>query len=94
MLVGIGDALVIFLAILVFVGVGIGITSPPELFDETFALIVGLELFEGFPLFIGDDVSDVLFQPVFVSLIQLGLDVARLLRWILSLFAVLFLCEA
>ena len=94
MLVGVGDALVIFLAILVFVGVGIGIAPPPKLLDKALALIVGLELLEGLPLFIGDDVSDVLFQPVFVSLIQLGLDVARLLRWILSLFAVLFLCEA
>src|SRR2546422_566934 len=94
MLVGIGDALVIFLAILVFVGVGIGVPSPPKLLDKALALIVGLELLEGLPLFIGDDVSDVLFEPVFVSLIQLGLDVARLLRWILSLFAVLFLCEA
>src|SRR5437660_12895579 len=91
MLVGVGDALVIFLAILVFVGVGIGIAPPPKLFDKALALVVSLELLEGLPLFIGDDVSDVLFQPILVSLIQFGLDVARLLRWILGLFAVLFL---
>src|SRR5437870_2136189 len=91
MLVGVSDAFVIFLAILVFVGVRIGIAPPPKLLDKTLALIVGLELLEGLPLFIGDDVSDVLFQPILVSLIQFGLNVARLLRWILGLFAVLFL---
>src|SRR5437660_2670613 len=80
MLVGVGDALVIFLAILVFVGVRIGIAAPPKLLDEALALIVGLELPKGLPLFIGDNVSDVLFQPILVSLIQFGLDVARLLR--------------
>ena len=94
MLVGVSDALVIFLAILVFVGVGIGIAAAPKLLDKALALIVGLELLEGLPLLIGDDVSDVLFQPILVSLIQLGLDGARLLRWILSLFVVLFLREA
>jgi len=90
MLVGVSDALVIFLAILVFVGVGIGIAPPPKLLDKALALIVGLELLEGLPLFIGDDVSDILFQPILVSLIQFGLDIASLLRWILGLFAVLF----
>src|SRR3989441_12428869 len=90
MLVGVSDALVIFLAILVFVGVGIGIAPPPKLLDKALALIVGLELLEGLPLFIGDDVSDVLFQPILVSLVQFGLDVARLLGRLLALFAVLF----
>src|SRR5438270_157558 len=94
MLVGVSDALVIFLAILVFVGVGIGIAPPPKLLDKALALIVGLELLEGLPLFIGDDVSDILFQPILVSLIQFRLDVASLLRWILGFFAVLFLREA
>src|SRR5437588_11305312 len=87
MLVGVSDALLIFLAILVFVGVGIGIAPPPKLLDKALALIVGLELLEGLPLFIGDYVSDVLFQPILVSLIQFGLDVARLLRWIRGLSA-------
>src|SRR5262245_8169609 len=86
MFVRVGDALVILLAKLVLVGVGIGIAAAPELFDEPFALLVGLQFLEGLALFVGDDVSDVFFEPVLVRLFQFGLDVARALRRILALF--------
>src|SRR6266550_2697529 len=81
MLVGIGDALVVLLTKLVFISIRIGIATAPELFDETFALVVS------------DDVRDVLVQPILVSLFQFRLDVARLLRRVLA-FVVLLLRQA
>src|SRR5207245_8392090 len=77
------DPLVILLAVLVLVCVRIGIASAPKLFDEALAFIVSLKLLESLPLFIGDDVGDVFFQPIFVSFFDFRLDVARLLRRIL-----------
>ena len=66
MFVRVSDTFVIFLAIFVFVGVRVRIATPPEFFDKPFALFVGFQLFESFPLFVGDDVGDVFFQPVFI----------------------------
>src|SRR6266850_1644101 len=68
--VGIGDALVVLLTKLVFIGVRIGIAPAPELFDETFALVVGFKLLERLALFVSDDVRDVFVQPILVSLFQ------------------------
>src|SRR5581483_1558411 len=92
-LVGVGDTLVVFLAILVFVGVRIGIAPAPKFFNEALALVVGFQLLKSFPLFVGDDVSDVFFEPILVSLFQFGLNVAGLLSWVL-LIVVLLLREA
>ena len=94
MLVGIGDALVVLLAKLVFISVRIGIAPAPELFNETFALVVGFELLESLALFVGDDVSDVLLQPVLVSLLQFRLYVARLFRRVLAVIVALLLRQA
>src|SRR5713226_2116059 len=91
MLVSIGDALVVFLAEFVFVGVRIGIAAAPELFDKALPLVVSRELLESFSLLVGDDVSDVFLEPILVSLFQLRLDVARPFRRILALIAGLFL---
>src|SRR2546428_6874149 len=93
MLVGISDALVVLLTKLVFISIRIGIATAPELFDETFALVVGFELLERLALFVSDDVRDVLVQPILVSLFQFRLDVARLLRRVLA-FIVLLLRQA
>ena len=43
-LVGISDALVVFLFELVFVGVRIGIAPAPEFFDKALALVVSLRV--------------------------------------------------
>ena len=64
MFVGVRDAAVMLFFELVFNGVRGGIAAEPELLDELFALLVGVELLEGFALFIGDDVGDVLVQPL------------------------------
>src|SRR6267143_3015550 len=84
MFVGIGDALVVLLAIFVFVRVRIGIAPAPEFFDEALALIVGFQFLESFPFFVSDYVGDVFVQPVFVSLLKLRLYIARLLGRVLT----------
>ena len=53
MLVGIGDAAVMFFLVLVLFGVGSGVATQPELLDELVALFVVRELLEGRQLFIG-----------------------------------------
>jgi len=68
--VRVGDTLVILFLELVFVGVRIRIAPAPEFLDEAFAFVVGREFLEGFPLFVGNDVSDVFVEPVFVGLFE------------------------
>src|SRR6185503_19758752 len=94
MLVGIGDPLVVFLAIFVFIGIGIGIAPSPEFLDKALALVVGRELLESFPLFDGDDVGDVLVQPILVSFFQFRLNIARLLGGVLALVVFALLSQA
>src|SRR6266850_2056729 len=94
MLIGIGDALVVLLAIFVFVGVRIGIAPAPEFFDEALALVVGFQLPESFSLFVGDDVGDVFVQPVFVSLLKFRLYIAWLLGGVLTLVLLALLGQA
>src|SRR5712691_11582250 len=89
MLVGIGDTLVVLLTKLVFISIRIGIATAPELFDETFALVVGFELLERLALLLSDDVRDVLVQPIFVSLFQFRLYIARLFRRVLAFIGLL-----
>ena len=91
MFVRIGDAFVVFLAILVFIGVRIWIAASPEFFDKALALVVGLQFLEGLPLFVSNDVSNILLQPVLVNPFQFGLDVARPFVGILILILVLLL---
>jgi hypothetical protein len=67
-LVRVCDSFVIFLFELVFIGIRIGITPAPKLFDKAFALVVSGQFLECLPFFVGDDVSDVLVEPVFVGL--------------------------
>ena len=64
MFVGIRDAPVVLFLELVLDGVGSGVAAEPELLDELFAFLVGGELFEGFALFIGDDVGDIRVEPL------------------------------
>ena len=65
-LVGVSDAAVVLFLELVLDGIGRGIAAQPELLDELLALFVGLQPLEGLALFIGDDVDDVLVQPLLV----------------------------
>ena len=51
-----------------------GVAAQPELLDELFALFVRLQFFEGGALFIGDDVGDILVQPLAVRRLQLFLE--------------------
>ena len=85
MLVRIGDSFVVLLAIFIFVGVGIGIATAPEVFDEAFAFLVRLQFLKRFSFVIGNDVSDVLFEPILIGLFQFRLDVARFLGRVLTL---------
>ncbi len=67
MLVGIGDAAVVFFLIGIIDRIGIGIAALPELLDEVLAFLVGLQLQEGLALGVRDDIGDVLAQPLFVG---------------------------
>ena len=51
--------------------VGIGIAAKPELLDKGFALFIVAEILEGFPLFIGNNVGDILVQPGLIGAFQL-----------------------
>jgi len=88
-LVRVSNALVVFLFELVFVSVRIRIATPPEFLDKPLALVVRRQLLESLSLFIGDDVSNVFLQPVFVSFFQLRLDVARFIHRVLALRTIL-----
>jgi len=62
-LVRVSDPLVVIVFVLVIDRVGCGIPAQPERFDELLALFIRLELFECGPLFIRDDVTDIIIQP-------------------------------
>ncbi len=85
MLVGVGDALVVLFLIFVLFGVGGGIAALPEGFNEVVALFVVRELLEGGALFVGDDVDDVLVEPLLVDLAHFRLERALIL---LALFLI------
>src|SRR4051812_5354190 len=68
-LVRIGDALIILVAVLVFLGVGVRVASPPEIFDEVFAFLVGLQSVEGLFLFFRNDVGYIFVDPLLVGLL-------------------------
>ncbi len=64
----------------VFDGVRGGVAAEPEVLDELLALFIGLQTHEGGAFLIGDDVGDVLIQPMaigrgklFAELLFLGL---------------------
>src|SRR6202162_1984111 len=80
-LVGISDAAVVLFLEFILDGVGSGVAAQPELLDELLALLVGAELEEGLPLFVGDDVQDVFLEPLLIRGVQLfeKLPVALLL---------------
>ena len=64
MLVGVCDAPVVLLAELVVGRIGIGIAAQPELLNKSVALFVVAQVYEGFALFVGNDVGDVLLSQV------------------------------
>src|SRR5262245_14719597 len=66
-LVWISDSLIIFLAILVYISIGIGIAPEPELLDELFALFIRLENIERLAFFIIDDPTNIFINPAFVD---------------------------
>src|SRR6266850_3263321 len=89
MLVSIGDAFVVLLFEFVFLGIGIRIAPAPKLFNKPFTFIIGGEFFESLFLFVGDYVSDILLQPIFVGFLEFRLHIARFIHWILALPRVL-----
>src|SRR5437868_13892547 len=74
MLVGVGNTLVVFFLKFVLFGVRRGIAALPKRFNKIVAFFVIGQLLESRPFFIGDDVSNVLVQPLFVRLAQLLLE--------------------
>src|ERR1043165_8423429 len=66
-LIGVGDAAVVLFLELVFHRVRGGVAAQPEVLDELLALFIGLQPLEGGALFIGDDVRDVLVEPLAVG---------------------------
>src|SRR5262249_44424500 len=64
MFVGIRDAPVMFFFVLVLDGVGCGVAAQPELFHKLLAFLIGVQLLECLPLFIGDDVRYVFVEPL------------------------------
>src|SRR5579862_2149565 len=71
MFVGVGDPPVVFFLHRVVGRIRVGITSLPELLDEFLALLIGLQLQEGFSFGRADDVGDVFVQPLLVRRGQL-----------------------
>src|SRR5262249_9119079 len=67
MLVGVGDAAVVFFLELVFDGIGSGIAPQPELLDELLAFFIVLQAAESRPFFISDDQCNVLAGPLIVG---------------------------
>ena len=82
-LVGVCDAFVVFLFKLVFVGIWIRVAPAPKFLDEAFALVVSSQFLECLAFFVGNDVSDVFVEPVFVGLFEFRLNIARLCARIL-----------
>src|ERR1700761_5268810 len=71
MLVGISDAGVMFLAILILRRVRIGIATQPELLDELIPLLVIAQALESLQLLVGDNPADILIDPLLVLALQL-----------------------
>src|SRR3954463_8340265 len=63
-LVGVGDALVVLFFVFVLFGVGRGIATLPECFNEVVAFLIVGELLEGGTLFVSDDVGHVFVEPL------------------------------
>src|SRR5881628_3077389 len=89
MLVSISDSFVVLLFEFVFFGIAIRIAPAPKFFNKPFALIIAGEFFERLFLFIGDYVSDILLQPIFVGFLEFRLNIAGLIHGILALPGVL-----
>jgi len=71
MVVGVCDAPVMLFLIFVFLGIRSGVAPQPELLDELLPLIIGVEPLKSLALFVGDDVSDIFFQPFLPRCFQL-----------------------
>src|SRR5690242_21850022 len=62
-------AIMLFLEIIVR-EIGIAAAAKPKLFDELFALFVGIKLQKSLPLFGRNDVDDILVEPLLVRSVQ------------------------
>ena len=74
MFVGVRDAAVMLFLVLVLDGVGRGIATEPELFDELISLFVVGELLKRRKLFRRDDPAHVFVQPLLVGRAQFLLE--------------------
>src|SRR5712692_100760 len=69
--IGIRDAAIVLLAVLVLFGIGRGVAAQPELLYELLLLFVVLEAREGLAFLIRDDVADFFVQPLLIGGLQL-----------------------
>src|SRR5579862_2361635 len=67
MLVGVGDAPIVFFFEFVFRGAGVGVAALPKCFDELLPFIIRAQILERFPFLIGDDVRYFLLNPLLVG---------------------------
>jgi hypothetical protein len=65
-LIRVRDTAVVFFLVFVLGGIRRRIATQPELFDKLLALVVGSEPVPCLPLLIGEDVGDILVQPLLV----------------------------
>src|SRR5262245_40081981 len=72
-LVGVGDAFVILIAVFVFLGVRIRIAAAPEILNEILPLLIRGQGIKSLFLIFGDDVSDVRIDPFLIRVLQLRL---------------------
>ena len=70
-LIGVRDTGVMLFFEFVLDSIGSGVAAEPELFDELLALFVGTQTLPCGALFIRNDVSDVLVQPLAIRRLQL-----------------------
>src|ERR1700733_4104357 len=87
MLVGVGDAPVVFFFVFVLFGVRSGVAAQPELLNKVVALFVVGELLKGGSFLVGDNPDYVLVQPLLVGLAEFDVQSSFLLflllfRWV------------
>src|SRR5208282_22770 len=89
-LVGVGDAAIVFLFEGVFRRIGVGITALPERLDELLAFFVCRKVQERAALLGSDDVDHILVQPLLVLGVEFLVEVAFVLLLVLiGLFGML-----
>src|SRR5690349_6075182 len=82
-LIRVSDAFVILFAELVFFGIRVRVATTPKVFNKIFTFLVRLKGEKGLFLSTRNDVGNVVVQPFFIGVFELGFDVAGLLADVL-----------